>query len=310
MTERKCGTCKYYEPAPIWRKGWCRNPLLYAPHQSHLVSEDDLDCDRGMGNYWEPADEPVQALLEGGQAMAIRSEPAAEKSVVLPLRLSDELGRGTAKRQGGFMDQYTGSGSSRDPEPEDEYQHVPPFTSRPSGTGPFGSERQFTYQTDERYWTDYIRIAAPVLGVILMLGLAWFWISSLLADRGASQPTPEAGSLPTVLTGPTPTTEVTPAGPIIITTVSPSTTPAATQPSGTVGPGATVIVANTDGAGVNLRAAPSTSADIVQTLPEGTELTVVGESISAEGYVWWPVKSGNLSGYVVADYLQPVTPTP
>ena len=35
--ERKCSTCKFYEPAPIWRKGWCRNPLLYAPQQSHLV---------------------------------------------------------------------------------------------------------------------------------------------------------------------------------------------------------------------------------------------------------------------------------
>ena len=37
MTGRKCGSCKHYEPAPIWRKGWCRNPLLYSPQQSHLV---------------------------------------------------------------------------------------------------------------------------------------------------------------------------------------------------------------------------------------------------------------------------------
>jgi uncharacterized protein YraI len=71
-----------------------------------------------------------------------------------------------------------------------------------------------------------------------------------------------------------------------------------------------VVVANTDGAGVNLRAAPSTSADILQTLPEGTQLAVVGESVSAEGYVWWPVEFGDLSGYVVADYLAPATPSP
>lgn len=62
--ERKCGTCKYFEPAPLWRKGWCRHPLLYAPHQSHLVSEDDLDCDRGMTNYWEPAEQPVRERPE------------------------------------------------------------------------------------------------------------------------------------------------------------------------------------------------------------------------------------------------------
>src|SRR5260370_41688319 len=53
---RKCSTCKFYEPAPIWRKGWCRNPLLYAPQQSHLVAEDDLDCSRGLSDYWEAAD--------------------------------------------------------------------------------------------------------------------------------------------------------------------------------------------------------------------------------------------------------------
>ena len=209
------------------------------------------------------------------------------------------------------MEQYSGSGTPRDPEPEDEYQPVPPFTSRPVGTGPFGTERQFSYQTEERYWTDYLRIAAPVLGVILMLGLAWFWISSLMADSSENLPTPAVDSLPTVLTGPTPTVQTTPAGPIIITTVPPADTPTPTTPSTrTIGPGATVVVTNTDGVGVNLRAAPSTSADIVQTLPEGTELTIVGESISAEGYVWWPVQLGTLAGYVVADYLATPTPSP
>ena len=310
MTERKCGTCKYYEPAPIWRKGWCRNPLLYAPHQSHLVGEDDLDCDRGMGNYWEPADELTEAPVSEAQEAVAHTAPTTRHKVAIPLQPVGEKEQRIGRERGGRMDQYTGPGGSRDAEPEDEYQPVPPFTSRPPGSGPFGSERQFTYQADERYWTDYIRIAAPILGVILMLGLAWFWISNLLGDRAESQPTPGAGSLPNVITGPTATPETTPSGPIIITTVSPASTPQTPPPSGTIGPGTTVVVANTDGAGVNLRAAPSTSAEIVQTLPEGTELTIVGESVSAEGYVWWPVEADDLSGYVVADYLQPATPTP
>src|SRR5438067_1052916 len=54
MAEHRCGTCKHFEAAPMWKKGWCRNPLLYAPTQSHLVAEEDLDCNRGMGSYWEP----------------------------------------------------------------------------------------------------------------------------------------------------------------------------------------------------------------------------------------------------------------
>src|SRR3954470_1164390 len=54
--EGKGSTCKFYEPARIWRKGWCRTPPLYAPQQSHLVAEDDLDCSRGLSDYWEAAD--------------------------------------------------------------------------------------------------------------------------------------------------------------------------------------------------------------------------------------------------------------
>ena len=59
MPEHKCSTCKHYESAPMWKKGWCRNPLLYSPQQSHLVGEDDLDCNRGMGSYWEAIDAPA-----------------------------------------------------------------------------------------------------------------------------------------------------------------------------------------------------------------------------------------------------------
>ena len=72
MTGRKCSSCKHYEPAPIWRKGWCRNPLLYSPQQSHLVGEDDLDCERGMGNYWEPGD-PSQTFATVGAGLDVDS---------------------------------------------------------------------------------------------------------------------------------------------------------------------------------------------------------------------------------------------
>ncbi|MCS7246504.1 MAG: SH3 domain-containing protein [Thermomicrobium sp.] len=195
----------------------------------------------------------------------------------------------------------------RDPEPEEPT--IPPFSSRPPSGTPFGSERSYTYQTDDRYWTDYLRIAAPVLGVILMLGLAWFWINQLLGGQEEAIPTV---TVTHVITGPTPTPSGTPAGLIVITPAASNPTPTAIAgtptPRTTIGPGATVVVANTDGAGVNLRAAPSTSADVLERLPEGTQLTVVGESISADGYVWWPVKYGNQDGYVVADYLELARP--
>ena len=55
MPDRKCLTCKHYEPSPIRHKGWCRNPVLYSPQQSHLVDQDTLDCGRRYGSFWESA---------------------------------------------------------------------------------------------------------------------------------------------------------------------------------------------------------------------------------------------------------------
>ncbi len=300
--ERKCGTCKYFEPAPLWRKGWCRHPVLYAPHQSHLVSEDDLDCDRGMTNYWEPAEQSARERLE----QAPFEEATHEYQIVRPFERAGEGGGGgrfgTERERGSTMSLFRSNPGER--EPEQDEPTIPPFSSRSGSSSPFSRERSFSYQADDRYWTDYLRIAAPVLGVILMLGLAWFWINQLLGTGEESLPTP---STTQVLTGPTPTRSGTPAGLIVVTPAAMNPTPtagASPTPRTTIGPGATVVVANTDGAGVNLRAAPSTSADIVARLPEGTELTVVGESVSADGYVWWPVKYKNQNGYVVADYLR------
>lgn len=53
---RKCGNCRFYEPAPLYRKGWCRNTKLYPPHANHLVDANTIDCEGGFRSriYWEP----------------------------------------------------------------------------------------------------------------------------------------------------------------------------------------------------------------------------------------------------------------
>ncbi|MBN9391241.1 MAG: SH3 domain-containing protein [Chloroflexi bacterium] len=66
---RKCGNCRFYEPAPLWRKGWCRNTKLYPPHANHLVDANTIDCEGGFRSriYWEP-------LAAGQVAPSIASE--------------------------------------------------------------------------------------------------------------------------------------------------------------------------------------------------------------------------------------------
>ena len=302
MTGRKCGACKHYEPAPIWRKGWCRNPLLYAPQQSHLVFEDDLDCERGMGNYWEPLEQDSDSAF---------SEPVARVIGQAPVRAA-ATGRPVFSVSGS-------SGYGSDPQPPQGGGSWSPGGGRGSGDG--GDYFGGGYE-EERYWTDYLRIAAPVLGVFLLIVLFWFWVSSFLGDdddpnQGANG-TGTAGIETVQVTG-TATTDGadgsatipivgtgTPGGPTNTPSADgePTATTPIAPPSGDIYPGATVEVAGTGGTGVNVRAEANTSSEIVTVALDGWQGVTTGDLVEGEGYIWWPVEfDDGTFGYVVSDYL-------
>ena len=67
----------------------------------------------------------------------------------------------------------TSSGSERVP--------PPPAGVTGSATGG-GGDRPSSYQTEERYWTDYLRIALPIAGLLLLLSVFWYWASSFIGD--------------------------------------------------------------------------------------------------------------------------------
>ena len=85
--ERKCSTCKHYQPSPLWRKGWCRNPLLYDRNTNHLVEADSLACNRTFIDYWEPMTGPMPSA--GPQARS--SKPRIAPSI--PMDTMDAQGR-------------------------------------------------------------------------------------------------------------------------------------------------------------------------------------------------------------------------
>ena len=63
----------------------------------------------------------------------------------------------------------------------------------------------------------------------------------------------------------------------------------------------------TDGAGVNLRAAPSLSAARIATVPEGAVLLAVDDPRESEGRTWRPVRDPEQNeGWVAAEFLAPV----
>jgi uncharacterized protein YgiM (DUF1202 family) len=73
-----------------------------------------------------------------------------------------------------------------------------------------------------------------------------------------------------------------------------------------IGPGATVVVKGTAGAGLNLRQQPSTYARVVGSYNEGTELTVLDGPREADGYVWWQLRAKDgKEGWGAANWLVP-----
>jgi hypothetical protein len=195
-------------------------------------------------------------------------------------------------------------------------------------------ERTVSYQPEERYWTDYLRIALPVVGLLLLIGLLWYWASALIGN-GENQPPPT----PQVAAVITPINESTPAPPtptavVIAPTPGPPPSPtpttvaqvaAPTQPAApTTAPvvadagnpcanmpvyPAGALVATTDQ--VNLREGPTTDSAAVAVLPPGTQLQITGDFQEAGQCDWWPVQvtDSGQTGFIIEQYIEPVAAT-
>lgn len=68
--------------------------------------------------------------------------------------------------------------------------------------------------------------------------------------------------------------------------------------------GGEAVVAHTNGDGVNMRDAGSSSGKIITSYPDGTVLTVdSGPQSASDGSHWYKVSDGSQSGWIVSDYL-------
>lgn len=72
--------------------------------------------------------------------------------------------------------------------------------------------------------------------------------------------------------------------------------------------GGEAVVAHTNGDGVNMRDAGSSSGSVITSYPDGTTLKVVsGPASAADGSQWYNVENGSTKGWIVSDYLSRAT---
>jgi hypothetical protein len=292
----------------MWKKGWCRNPLLYSPQQSHLVGEDDLDCNRGMGSYWEPIDhtasaadlaDPAEAAPPAASRDTGRFKPPPPRQIAPATPPHQTQG---ARRTAQMRTDVEPIVVRRGNEESVARQRTRPGTR---GAEPLRSRDPEGYNNapQEHYtWGDYLRRSYPVIGVILLLGAFWVWSARQLA--GGPQATP-------TVVQPTATAEsATAATVVVITPSAPAAAGAAptptlpTPPPGVIDVGARVVI-TASGAGANIRQEPSINAAVVTSQDDGTALRITGPSQQADDFTWWPVQGDGFAGWIAEAVISP-----
>jgi hypothetical protein len=194
-------------------------------------------------------------------------------------------------------------------------------------------ERTVSYQPEERYWTDYLRIALPVVGLLILIGLLWYWASALIGDGGTQPPpTPELAAVITPINEstpapPTPTAAVIAPTPVPPPTAIPTTAPPAAVPTEPAAAASTPpeTAEQTDSANpcanmpvyevgavvqttaeVNLREGATTDSASLGILPQGTQVQITGPFSEAGQCDWWPVTATQTqqAGFIREDFLQ------
>lgn len=82
-----------------------------------------------------------------------------------------------------------GGGGRFDDADDDYYDEIPEGSERSSrperrdaNQATAGRRRTVQSEPDDRYWTDYLRIALPVIGLLLVIAVFWFWAQQLIDD--------------------------------------------------------------------------------------------------------------------------------
>ncbi len=296
---RKCGNCRFYEPAPLWRKGWCRNPKLYPPHANHLVDATTIDCEGGFRSriYWEALPE-TQASPEVSSAAQMpllqrfksppAEKPAPELRPPLVMKAVPPL-------------------RPEPPKPlEASYRLLEPGQDEPlpPGIGPGKDWRAFlrekapftqTWPLENLNFTPRMLTFVGLAGIVILLLLVM-----IIGNAGKSA---EQDALASVAAVTQAAASVRANSQATLTALAPTPTPTP-PPTPTRVPGKSALVRGTDAVPLNLREEASLKGKLVTTIKEGEQVSILDGPKEADGRSWYKIAYKGSTGWAVKDYLE------
>ncbi len=316
---RKCGNCRYFEPAPLWRKGWCRNPRLYDRRANHLVDAATIDCEQVFRAriYWEPVPLPDTIEAETGFSPFVGTASADSGQV--------ENNRGRVPTDG-VLRPRQGQVA-----PEPTSNSLPVITRREKAAAAPGIVRK---PSQVRRWLVenipyYDKIDGPVSQINIIKVLPWAILIILLLvvllnvlggkkdPNQTNQPTPTNSTLVSNGT-PAPTNSQITAAVVNNKNATPTPTLSNIVPTATAAPAPTVTVKAADtnakvvgvgSGGLKLRKDPGTQTTVIKTVPEGKTVKIrSGEFRTVDGITWWPISFEGQDGWAAAQYLEKINP--
>ncbi len=287
---RKCGNCRHFEPAPLWRKGWCRNPLLYPTHANHLVDSTGLDCESGFRSriYWEPL--PTGIANNAIEDIPVVNFRERATRAIEPLQPMGANFKPT---------EYA-------PEETEDIEPAPAYTRLP-------------HQRDEAGWRAEVRKRLPFttnwplekieLYQVLMWGAALFLLLiALIVLLSSNKPALDAkGVAGTAAAGTQLAQNSFLGGTPNVTGGTTSTTntplPATATALGVLNK--TGKVAGLGGETLNVRQEPGKSAaiKILAKLKEGDKVKILDGPVDKDAISWYKVEANGIIGWVSKEFV-------
>jgi hypothetical protein len=326
---RKCGNCRYFEPAPLWRKGWCRNPRLYDRRANHLVDASSIDCEQVFRAriYWEPIPTPDESdrLIspfnvnnydnnDYGMADGGRAARSVADGVLRP-----NQGKPTINRN----DKPQPIQAEPVLNDREKAEAAPNVVKKESQARKWLLENIPYYNKVDGFIgrVNWIAVAPwVVIGLLAIIILINLGGGSSTTTTSTPSPQPTAGTslvAPGLGTIPTQAAQTQPAANNTSRVASPTPTlsnaiptqPPQPTPTKTVQTTVRAKVVNTGTSkALNMRSSPSKvdEKNILEKIPDGTIVEIVGGPTSAEGLEWWQIKHNGKSGWAAKEFLEQV----